>query len=83
MTTHPHISAWLSTALWPLPARAPSLSTHNHGARHYIDLGIGEVSLAATTAELAQLIEGLSDVLGQVRIADMRAAMQPLPEVAG
>ena len=50
MTTHPHISAWLSTALWPLPARAPSLSTHNHGARHYIDLGIGEVSLAATTA---------------------------------
>ena len=63
--------------------KAPSLVMHTHGARHYIHLGIGSVSLAATTAELAQLIEGLSDVLGQVRIADMRAVMAPLPEVAG
>lgn len=82
MSNGPHVHAWLSTALWPLPPRVPSLTTHNHGARHYIDLGIGEVSLAATTAELAQLIEGLSDVLGQIRIADMHAAMAPLPEVA-
>jgi hypothetical protein len=29
-----------------------------------------------------QLIDGLSDVLGDVRIADMRAVMAPLPEVA-
>jgi hypothetical protein len=40
------------------------------------------VALVATTAELVQLIDGLSDVLGDVRIADMRAVMAPLPEVA-
>ncbi len=61
--------------------RPPSVVQHNHGARHYISLGIGSVALVATTAELVQLIEGLSDVLGDVRIADMRAVMAPLPEV--
>jgi hypothetical protein len=64
------------------PHRPPSVVQHNHGARHYISLGIGSVALVATTAELVQLIDGLSDVLGDVRIADMRAVMAPLPEVA-
>jgi hypothetical protein len=61
--------------------RPPYVVQHNHGARHYISLGIGSVALVATTAELVQLIDGLSDVLGDVRIADMRAVMAPLPEV--
>lgn len=78
----PHISAWLNTAGWPLPTKAPSLVRHNHRERHYIDLGIGQVAVVATTAELTQLIEGLDDVLGQIRIADMHAAMAPLQEVA-
>ena len=78
----PHIDAWVSTMGYPLPAKAPQLITHRPGERHYIDLGIGQVAVVATTAELATLIEGLSDVLGQVRIADMHAAMAPLPEVA-
>ena len=62
--------------------RPPTVVQHNHGARHYIHLGIGSVALVATTDELVQLIDGLSDVLGDVRIADMRAVMAPLPEVA-
>lgn len=82
MSNGPHIDAWVNTAGYPMPATAPSLVRHNYGARHYIDTGIAHAAIVATTAELAQLIEGLSDVLGQVRIADMRAAMQPLPEVA-
>jgi hypothetical protein len=78
----PQIDAHLNTYGSLSAHRPPSVVQHNHGARHYIHLGIGSVALVATTAELAQLIEGLSDVLGQVRIADMRAVMAPLPEVA-
>ena len=78
----PQIDAHLNTYGSLSAHRPPSVVQHNHGARHYIHLGIGSVALVATTAELVQLIEGLSDVLGDVRIADMRAAMAPLPEVA-
>jgi hypothetical protein len=74
----PQIDAHLNTH-GSLPRhRPPSVVQHNHGHRHYISLGIGNVALVATTAELVQLI----DVLGDVRIADMRAVMAPLPEVA-
>jgi hypothetical protein len=62
--------------------RPPTVVQHNHGARHYIHLGIGSVALVATTDELVQLIDGLYDVLRDLRIADMRAVMAPLPEVA-
>ena len=79
----PQIDAHLNTYGSLSAHRPPSVVQHNHGARHYISLGIGSVALVATTAELAQLIDGLSDVLGQVRIADLRAVMAPLPEVAG
>jgi len=78
----PQIDAHLNTYGSLSAHRPPSVVQHNHGHRHYIHLGIGSVALVATTAELVQLIEGLSDVLGDVRIADMRAVMAPLPEVA-
>jgi hypothetical protein len=78
----PQIDAHLNTYGSLSAHRPPSVVQHNYGARHYISLGIGSVALVATTAELVQLIEGLSDVLGDVRIADMRAVMAPLPEVA-
>ena len=78
----PQIDAHMNTYGSLSKHKAPSVVQHNHGARHYISLGIGSVALVATTAELVQLIEGLSDVLGDVRIADMRAVMAPLPEVA-
>ncbi len=50
------------------------------GRLHQIN--IGGASVFATTAELVQLHESLADVLGQVRVADLRAVMAPLPEVA-
>jgi len=78
----PWIDAHMNTYGSLSAHRPPWVVQHNHGARHYIHLGIGSVALVATTAELVQLIEGLSDVLGDVRIADMRAVMAPLPEVA-
>jgi hypothetical protein len=78
----PQIDAHLNTYGSLSKHKAPSVVQHNHGARHYIHLGIGSVALVATTDELVQLIDGLYDVLRDLRIADMRAVMAPLPEVA-
>ena len=78
----PQIDAHLNTYGSLSKHKAPSVVQHNHGARHYISLGIGSVALVATTDELVQLIDGLYDVLRDLRIADMRAVMAPLPEVA-
>lgn len=71
-----------STLGHPLPVQPPSLASHDHGGAHHIRLGVPGVHLSATTEELSQFIAYLLDVLGQVRVADLRAAMQPLPEVA-
>ena len=65
-----------------LPVRVRLVGHRMVNGQHHVVIG-DSLALFTTTAELVQLIEGLSDVLGQVRIADMRAVMAPLPEVAG
>lgn len=50
--------------------------------QHFVYLGNGlGLSCLATTAELEAWVEQLSAVVGECRVADLRAAMTPLPEV--
>ncbi len=42
--------------------------------RHHVILG-GSLSLFVTTDELSQLFDQLSDVLGEVRVRDVRAML--------
>ena len=48
---------------------------------HYVNIG-GGLSVLVTTVELADWIEKFEAVLADCRLEDLRAAMQPLPEVA-
>jgi hypothetical protein len=65
---------YVNSTATELPVRVRLVGHRTVNGQHHVAIG-DSLALFATTAELAQLIEGLSDVLGQVRVADLRVIL--------